>query len=323
MATTDRKFWNEYYGFWDDFVRKWFENRPNDPTDNVSVSYNAAVPQITFDELPTPYLGAPDTGVSAVIINLNPGLSETIGFGDFAGRNSDETQYWSNLNNPIGWMIREFRDRKHLSYREYVNEWSCLNPALLDSAKYPQWCCGVHWWQGYESERIQRNLRRQCSRHNMRIPWLQQVYNNSHINALNVFALELCPFHSKRFSLSRGEEDVLVPFIQKRVFLPAAMAVKENDLPFAVAVGLDVGSVISAAGAQLEKEWAPVSLPCWPTGRNGKCVRRKYRMYKVELEDGLMARVLVTFAPGGCAAPSREFDMVEESVRVWVENNPM
>jgi len=291
--------------------------------DPVSQAYERSVPRIEFDELPTPYLGAPDAGVSAVIINLNPGLSETIGFGDFAGRNSDETQYWSNLNNPIGWMIREFRDRKNLSYREYVNEWSCLNPALLDSVRYPQWCCGVHWWQGYDHGRIQRDLRRACNRHsNMRIPWLQQVYDNVDINAANVFALELCPFHSKRFILSRNEGEVLVPFIREWVFLPAAMAVAENDLPFSVAVGLDAGKVLLAAGASLENEWIPGSLPCWPPRMNGDYVQRKYRMYRIRFEDDHVSRILVTSGNQG-TAPSREFVDVEDSIRTWVRRNPL
>ncbi len=93
--------------------------------------------------------------VKAVIINMNPGLSETTGFGPLCGTSSDETQFYKNIDDKCrGWLIREFRDAVRRKYSKFVGinsevNWSCLNPALLDAKKFPQWVCGVNWWQGY------------------------------------------------------------------------------------------------------------------------------------------------------------------------------
>lgn len=61
---------------------------------------------LNIDELPTPYLGHPQKGVDAVVIDLNPGGSELIGFGDFQGEHSDATQYYSNIGEELRWLIR-------------------------------------------------------------------------------------------------------------------------------------------------------------------------------------------------------------------------
>ena len=96
----DQEYWNKYYQFWDGFVREWFNQRSvgyNRPQDEMSRAYESVVAELIFDELPTPYLGNPRDGIETVILNLNPGRSEIIRYGELSGLNSDETQYFQIL----------------------------------------------------------------------------------------------------------------------------------------------------------------------------------------------------------------------------------
>lgn len=333
----DKSYWENYYKFWDWFVQEWFKERAKNPDSikyddkydykNLEEAFKRAVDGkkaddcLEVDELPTPYLGDPRDGVDAVIINLNPGLSEIIRFGEFLGENSDKTQYFSNRGKPLGWLIDEFENNAKGEYSKFIGidsniNWSCLNPALLDTKKYPRWVCGVDWWQGYDKNMIERRLpgggkfpgRR---RPNQRMPWINRIYRRN-ISLSKVFALELCPYHSKGFGFDNGKIDsatkkVLVELITEHVIQPAATAVVENvKVQFALAVGKAIADVLDEIGAKCINEWSLET-------QNNK---RTYKRYVVRANDGRDASIIVTWMKynQGIPAPVRDCEGLERQI---------
>ena len=321
----DNDYWDKYYRFWDDFVRGWYDYLKKDKTcaEQIAIAYGKAS-SLNIDELPTPYLGVPnrDGNLKAVFLNLNPGMSEKVN-----GVNLDESQYYSNIDNgDHGWMIKKFRDEESCKYSSFIRNWSCLNPP--NDPPHP--ICGVRWWRD-------------------RMEWVRQIYNNSEIMPSEVFALELCPFHSKSWDFNVRESGSLVDFILEHSIFPALKATQERNLPFSIAVGASFNDVFERAkekgmNLQVEKEWSyhnashaerqesnqteifsdAVLRYFWPrTAKGGtKFTERNYRLYKVQTSD-CCARILVTWASGGNKPPASDFQSVEKQIRTFVTNNPL
>lgn len=306
--------WQKYYDEWDNFVKKWFERWPNLPSDGgVSEKLfrfiqtkNAAKQWESLDLniLPTPYLGFPDAGVEAVVMHMNPGLSEIAKYGKFSGKSTDATQSYANIDKPIGWLIREFRDNAECSYSAFLKAWSCLNPDL--EGHNPQ-VCGWEWW-------------------NDEMEWIRRVYDNAQMSSSKVFALELCPYHSKRFGVrqrSRFNKELL-PFIREHVIDVAIAAVQENKLPYAVALGAEFYKIFDRLEFPYE-EWSfnKCETSCtWPPNSDDNPTRRTYRLYTVTSMDGVNARILVTWAQAtGNPPPSESFKEVEKAILMYANNN--
>lgn len=292
------QYWQGYYDFWDDFLRRWFESGAK-PEDEITRYYDCCVSGLNLDELPEPYLGKPHDDVDAVIINLNPGMSQVD-----ERHNSIERQKFYSLrdryrgNGPFvkTSLIMEFADGCNKRYSRFVNKWSCLDPKFRQRNTD---LCGVKWWQGNNPKRIGGK----------RIPWLSRIYQTS-IVPDKVFALELCPYHSKGFSFNgcdRDAKEKLVAFITNRVIRPAATAVVESGLPFAVAVGKGVADVLEGAGVHYSNEWK------LETTKN----ERTYRQYIVNADNGQRANLIVTWLRNnrGIPAPGQMFEGLEDRIR--------
>ena len=305
MASS-KNYWDEYYRFWDEFVGTWWSRSGGKPQDDVSRLYRDVV-DYNSDELPEPYIGDPKAGVDAVFLNLNPGMSAKGKYGEYDGKSLENTKCRSKLNKKAGWLIREFRDGANCSYREFVKKWSCLNPDLRGHE--PE-VSGVAWWQGNDPEKV-----------GGRMKWVRQIYDKATLCPSRVFAPEICPFHSKRFPTNRLGN--LSEFVKNRVIIPAARAVIENRLPFAIAVGKSYAEVLSKLGAHLEKTWlCDSSTKGWPVNKkNGKPVNRTYELYTFNIEDVGEARFLVTYAQGRNSAPSNKFASVEASIRALARSS--
>ena len=293
---TSEIYWKEYYSFWDKFVKDWFDQRPKDPTDEVSIEYQRCVQDLNFDELPIPYLGGHKA--DAVIINLNPGMSETIPYGRHKGESAEAMQCYANIDAPNekGWLIGRFRDDFDKKYSDFIREYSCLNTKHRGREPY---VCGVKWWQGINLQKVGGK----------RIPWLRRIYQKSDLQPERVFALELCPYHSREFQFK--ESTALKAFIKKHVIVPAATAVVENQLNFAVAVGKNVADILDSGVGACRKEWS-YKMSDWP---NDGC-KRTYRLYDVSAQDGSIAQVVVTWAEHnrGIPAPGTAFVRVEKQI---------
>lgn len=312
MHKHDTAYWEKYYKFWDDFVGAWFTSMQSQKDRNIAERIamqfgNAS--SINLDELPEPYYGKPHEDVDAVFINLNPGMSTEDGL--------ESTKFFSKLIVPYpeGWLIKKFAKTK--SYRDYANGCSCLDPNLR--AHNPE-VCGVKWWQDLAPKPI-----------GGRMSWVRRIYNNANMCPSKVFALELCPFHSKRWEFDLTENRSLKDFINEHVIEPAVIATIENGLPFAIAVGASIRDVLAHAGATKEREWVCEGknrqrklsedvLDIWPQWEDGRLIVRCYRLYRIQRE-GKFARILVTWAAGGNTCPQEGFNGVEQRIRQYVYDN--
>ena len=162
----NENYWREYYDFWDKFVREWYEQCPNEPSDEVSMAYKRCVQDLDFNELPEPYYGTPEKGVKAVIINLNPGMLKTD-----KGEKSLEWQKFYQLRDTYEGkgphvkrsLVTEFADSCNKQYSKFVQKWSCLDPKYR--YERPD-LCGVEWWQGTSQSEV-----------GGRVEWLGRIYN--------------------------------------------------------------------------------------------------------------------------------------------------
>ena len=303
--TNSKDYWGKYYNFWDEFVGRWLaERKAEAPLDEVSLAYQQACDELDFDILPTPYLGRPSEGVDAVFLNMNPGLSEIGKRGEYRGVPLDDTQRFSLLRKPNGWLIKAFMCESEGSYRRFVDKWSCLNPDLRD---YDPQVCGVDWWQGLNPGKV-----------GGRAAWLRRIYNNCDMSPSRVFAVELCPYHSKKWNAAHLDE-CLLPFICEHVIDPACVAVHQNRLPFAVAIGKVFVDLFVSLGANMEHEWSYKDpMLGWPQNSKGNPTVRVYRMYAIQRRDGQTTRFLVTWAQANSnPPPSPHFGAIERNIRLF------
>ena len=320
-----KAYWTEYYSFWNDQIKAWFEGRMNNRNSVLENLYGQHVGNLVFDELPEPYYGFPHKGIKAVALHHNPGISREF--------QRDECQkYFSHIDDNRGWLIRKFRDKCNCSYQKFVEKYSCFIPKYRSSlpevdGRVENEICGVRWWQGLVEDAVGNEVK-----------WLGQIYgmelnpdgepDEMRLHPLEVFVLELCPFHSEDFNPKRNFFSSMKSFIMKRVFEPVIRAVIENDLPFAVARGSKFKKLFEAIGLQCEKEWSHAgNVMGWPKhlfGRKkGENVNRTYRLYRIKDEGGTCARILLTWYSGAYNPPADKFEEVERQIRKYVEENPL
>ena len=324
-----QQYWKNYYVFWDDFVRQWFENNAC-PTKgfvgNVTRWYTSCLAKLNLDELPEPYLGTPHGKVKAVFINLNPGGS----FGDL-----EETKFYSKrMDEQRGWLIREYM-KMQCSYRKFIDNWSALIPKLK---RHKPEVCGVDWWQGVDRKLVGGSSKRGRQ---IRMNWVCQIYGRTksadetnssegEISSLDVFALELCPFHSVEFSglAEKSGKNEILDFIRDWIIYPASYAVAENGLDFAIAAGGmkdgkgTLTDILDAICGMPEKVWSFEKSPYgWPSNGKSNPTQRKYVLYKVS--NGKPARILVTMMEGGNRAPGKNFNEIEAQIRTYCRDNPL
>lgn len=313
---SDKAYWNQYYQFWDEFVKKWYDSGAN-PTDKITQLFKKASEgskdtELNLDELPEPYLGNPDKGVKAVFINLNPGMAQKGSYGKYKDVCLEQAKFFSHQYKEIGWLMKEFVN-SGCSYRKFLDKWSALNPEL--QGHDPE-VCGVKWWTGPKGR-------------TGRMDWVRRIYKDPNLSSLDVFAPELCPYHSKNWSSASLNNEDILNFMRIHVLQPALKAVKENDLPFVIGVGSAICDMLDNFAAVMEREWrcnrqilnnaAQDMQEVWPKKRkNGKFITRSYRLYKIG-----MGRVLVSWASGGNYAPDSDFEGVEEYIRTYVKENPL
>lgn len=316
MRNHDKVYWEQYYKFWDEFVEAWFTSMKSDKNiaEQAAMQFGTAS-CINLDELPEPYYGKPHEDVDAVFINLNPGMSTEYKL--------ESTKFFSKLASPCpdeGWLLKNYV--KLGSYRKYADEWSCLEPELRN---HDPKVCGVKWWQDIVPRPI-----------GGRMSWVRRIYDKLSMCPSKVFALELCPFHSKQWEFNFADDTKLKDFICEHVIEPAVVATIENNLPFAIAVGASIRDILSYVGATEEEEskkWSCKShnhqrklydeklRGVWPYP-NGKLVVRNYRLFRIKCAKGT-ARILVTWAAGGNTCPQADFRNVEQRIRQYVFDHPV
>lgn len=296
-------YWKGYQKFWDDFVKEWFTRRHlgEDPQDEVSQAYKTCVKGLEFDELPEPYYGAPYAGstVKAVVINLNPGISATVEGQKFY---KEKDTYCGKGPFVKKSLVKEFEVACNERYSEFVETWSCLKSKFRVRNTD---LCGVKWWQGVDPKKIGGK----------RLAWLSRIYQDVELKPEDVFALECCPYHSFGFSFNcRDEKSVLIlqKFIKENVIIPAATAVAENKLPFAVGIGKTIADILDSVIGKPSKEWSYNS----PSGWSKDLPKRTYKLYEAHVSNDRIVPIVVTWAVNnrGVPAPGKVFGSVEKDI---------
>ena len=321
-------YWKDYYSFWDAQIREWFNGRQENRNSELAERFNRFVRDLVLDDMPEPYYGFPHKGIKAVALHHNPGISK-----EGSIRNTcDERQKYFSLIDDGGWLVRKFRDKCDCSYQNFVENYSCLIPGyrsrtpIVDGVEEEE-ICGVDWWQGLEKSVIGKEVK-----------WLGQIYgmatnpddkrDATRLHPLDVFVLELCPFHSEDFKLHRQKKFLLDmnSYIMERVFKPTIRVVRENNLPFAVARGAKFKNFLESMNLQHEKEWSHKdNVEGWPKTKNNnrKNTNRTYRLYTIQDDEGEKARLLVTWYQAAYDPPNDGFKQVERLIRDYVQNNPL
>lgn len=296
-------YWKGYQKFWDEFVKNWFAKRcvGEVPCDEVSQAFKMCVNGLEFDELPEPYYGAPynDSTVKAVVINLNPGISAAV----------EGQKYYKEKDTYRGKgpfvkrsLVKEFEISCNQRYSEFVENWSCLKSEFRVRNTD---LCGVKWWQGVDPKK----------NGGKRLAWLSRIYQDVELNPEAVFALECCPYHSFGFSFNHRDvksTSILQKFIKEKVIIPAATAVAENKLPFAVAVGKTIADILDSVVGESSKEWSYNS----PSGWSKDLPKRTYKLYEVHISNDRIVPIIVTWAVNnrGVPAPGKVFGSIEKDI---------
>ena len=297
-------FWQDYFDHWDEFVRNWYDAGAKG-ADIYAQCVRSG--KLNFDELPEPYMMSPycdgkGTKLKAVILNLNPG-----------GSTGDEwTKSYSQKSNPGAFLIRAYERDCNKSYRKWVSKWSCLRSDLV--GRNPP-VCGVEWWQGRNGD-------------SGRMAWVRRFFGTD-VAPEEVFAPELCPYHSKTtgffgayMSKKNPRREEFRQYVWKWVIKPALVAAIEYDILCVAAVGREISDVLEFIGIKKSDEWTRDRIPCskeWPLAN------RTYRIYRIGKEDTCLWKdlrpfaegktdhvsIVVTYAPGSNHTPSAEFKTIE------------
>lgn len=290
--------WNkEFYDQWDRFVKNWWDANAQ-PSDSVTNGFKKGR-HLDLGELPEPYLGSPQ-GAKVVIINYNPGMSAP----------NEDTKFYKTYNRRDA-LITKFVDEYDRSYHRFVKDWSALNSAL--DKRCPS-IPGVKWWKG-------------------RFKWIERfmkhfpckVADGFCIRREEVFALEICPYHSKSWQ-GRLEDQSVINHVKKFVIIPAACAALENDLPCVICVGDKIGEVLrDQFNLRLISKWDEGlddrrnRISDWPKGKSGSA-KRKYELLEMDGSRNYQFNeaigtskvlFLVLSSTGSNKLPGASFDKVE------------
>lgn len=141
--------------------------------------------------------------------------------------------------------------------------------------------------------------------------WLNRIIGNED-TTLKPFAIEICPWHSKKWKSLNYENQELLEEIRTKVLTPAFDAAKNSALPFVVAIGKDYCTTLEKMGFEKECELGPDRcIEGWPKNKNGNNVNRMFTL----LNDGKNNRLLCIWSNrGGSNKPPQEgFDPIIKS----------
>ena len=214
--------WADYYYFWDEFIRNWFESRAN-PEDDLTRALEADN-RLNIKELPEPYYGTGEQA-AGVIVHLNPGASDPNENAKIFGEG--------------GFLIKSFVDNCEKKYSSFARNWSpfCLNTNLLERYhKEASDVPGFDWWH-------KRN----------RLDWMKRFWGSS-FEPSKLFILEACPYHSR---VTDGVFSAINRHIVDKVVTSAIVAASGTESRCAVFVGKIFGELLAKInGIDFVKCWS-------------------------------------------------------------------
>jgi len=215
-----------------------------------------------YDVMPEPFLGNPEDNL-AVIVDLNPGYT---GSPNKYGVPADNIVLSKSVMAPI---LAPFG-----GYSRYAIPFPHLGPR-------PHHVAGAAWWR-------------------IREKWLSRIarmngYDNTYspsaegldIPNCKPFAIELCPWHSKRWNEAGINQYTPnhITWINNQVLKIAEVAVKGSKVKFIIGLGADVGKAAKQLGFVVQKTWKSqidcINSNIWPiNSNNGKEIEKTFVYYK-------------------------------------------
>lgn len=278
------EFWKDYFSYWEKVIRDWCDVRGKFDSEHENIF---DVQRLDPKEIPEPYICKVDScfqrsKVRAIMINLNPGASSGFECTKCFCRYEDDPK--------CGELLCKLIKECGTSYIEWISRYGCLLNEYSDgwAARIP----GVKWWQGNA---------RQGDRGG-RLRWLDQFYGrfgDRSVMPEDVFALELCPYHSKcaptgmftRYKKGIDKERFL-EFEWQRVFKPAVVAACEDGVPCIACVGKDVIKVLEdCLGDDVDlirhfDSTEESTRSVWPPTARNEPVNRHYVLYEFRSRGG-------------------------------------
>lgn len=173
--------------------------------------------------------------------------------------------------------------------------------------------------------------------------WLRQFYDSS-LMPEEVFASELCPYHSKRTRTGTFEKKIRSNpnVVWERVLAPLAVVVAENGLACVSCMGKDFELIfdrIFIDEFHKENQWTRgvdmlgTPIPRWPPRDGDELpVARSYALYRLKADSqrskelSLKAKVdlsMVCFlciaSQGSNSSPRKEFSDVENNIYSYIK----
>lgn len=158
--------------------------------------------------------------------------------------------------------------------------------------------------------------------------WLNRIIGNED-TTLKPFAMEICPWHSKKWGKLDYQNKDLIDTINKNVLTPAFNAVKNSHLPFAIAIGKDFYNVLTIKDengklylgfTQKESivEGIPnedakdLTMPKWPqSSATQKPTSKAFAIFENDRQDRILC---IWCTKGGSNKPPQEgFDPIIKS----------
>ena len=292
-----------YFDFWDAFVYDWYcGTLANDPYVNFKDSNKRK--DLNRDYMPEPYytgenLKPDDSGnINAenaiVVLNLNPGLSHI----------NDFYKHHDLSCCPAAKIIHDYSTKLNKKYSEVNKRYS---PFISTNTDIP----GVEWWES------------------TRLDWISRFLSNGKIKKCkdSIFAMELCPWHSQAFSVTRSNKiwnDVnLRSHLDSMVLKYAIAIIKQSKHRVGLCFGRDWEVYFeNRLSCKPVKQWGVVDFKTrslsivtpkyWPKV-NGKNVNRRYSLYEIE-----GAKFLCLIADGSFKSPGPEFIGVEDYIKRYI-----
>jgi hypothetical protein len=306
--------YRDYKSFWDIFLNKWRSNHDdliqNDPAGQAFFAINSSGNYINSDLytsitcMPEPYyfgsnfLNATDWSDfndAIVVLDLNPGMSH-----------EKEDRKKKGDDHPHDILDALAKG----SYSTKINS-TDYSPFMCNSedSTIP----GVTWWKS------------------KRLAWFSRFLSMGNVRE-KMFALELCPFHSKSWNVKLSP--AAINFIREKVLAPAAEILCCNgNSRLGYCFGKDWETIFDTFGFEIEAQWG-VDYDCaektfvypvhihknveevkskWPK-KDGVELNRIYKLYKGNIE-GKTLYFLCLRASGTFAAPGKDFEEVEKLIR--------
>jgi hypothetical protein len=227
-----------------------------------------------------------------VVLDLNPGLSHE----------SDSLKSKNSPSHPI------LEDLAKGGYSKGINN-DKYSPFISTNKSIP----GVTWWKS------------------KRLAWFSRFLSMGNVRE-KMFALELCPFHSKSWNVKLSP--AAINFIRDKVLAPAAEILCCNgNSRLGYCFGKDWETIFDTFGFEIVAQWG-VDYDCaektfvypvhihknveevkskWPK-KDGVELNRIYKLYKGNIE-GKTLYFLCLRASGTFAAPGKDFEEVEKLIR--------